>query len=202
MNGVMPELIGFGWSTDRNSIVSGAIRYLTRLSVNPFGKQAEWSHMFLAFQFADGRSVIHEALMSDGWTQKDGLKLIAWKKKSPKRHLYTVRWLPIAPDYVQQIYLNSCSILGRRSYSVKQIAAFGLAESMIGRWLGLSLKAGPNEVICSEEAARQVYAVCPEWDLRESHEASFDGLNPQRAYENFMRLIRRRYANNINGRSP
>jgi hypothetical protein len=113
-----------------------------------------------------------------------------------------VRWLPIDPDQVQRIYLNSVSGLGRKSYSVKQIAAFGIAESLLGRWLGLSLKAGPDEVICSEEAARLVYDVCPEWDLRATSESSFDGLNPQRAYENFLALMRRRYVDAIDGRCP
>lgn len=196
----LPKLIAFGWSTDRTSFISGSIRYLTRPGVNPFGRQAEWSHMFLAFQFNDGRSVIHEALMSEGWKQQDGAKLTEWKKKNPRKHFYTVRWLPIGPDRVQEIYLNSCDILGRKSYSMKQIAAFGLAESLFGRWMGLSLKAGPDEVICSEEASRQVWRVCPEWDLRSSPEASFDGLSPQRAYDNFMKLMRKRYADDTDRR--
>lgn len=200
MNERIPIMIGFGWSRDETSVVSRAIRYLTRKSVNPFGKRADWSHMFLAYQFEDGRMVIHEALMSEGWTQKEGTKLAEWKKKSPSKHFYTIRWLPIYPDDVEQIYLNSVSGLGRMSYSVKQIAAFGIAESLLGRWLGLSLKAGPNEVICSEEAARLVYGVCPEWDLRATSESSFDGLNPQRAYENFLALMRRRYVDAIDGR--
>jgi hypothetical protein len=177
-----PVLLGLGWSADHTAAFSAGIRYLTRPGLNPFGPWADWSHMFLVFKHADDRTVIHEALMSEGWRQKDGRKLVQWAKRDPKNHRYTVKWLPVDEEHVALVYQASCAWLGAKSYARRQILAFAIAESMLGRWLGLSVYQGPNEVICSEGACRLVGSFCPQWDLRRYPDQSWDSLSPQAAY--------------------
>lgn len=186
-----PVLVAFGWSADRTSPLSNAIRFMTRQGINPFRRWAEWSHMFLVFEFDDGSQVIHEALASEGWREKPAKKLIAWKKKDPERHLYAVHWLPIDPADIAVIYQASRAWLGAKSYAKKQLIAFAIAESILGRWLGLGIAPGPNEVICSEGAARLVGAIVPAWDLRTSPDQPWDSISPQGAYDRYIALTTR-----------
>lgn len=178
-----PILIAFGWSADHTMFMSQAIRYMSRTGMAPWAPWALWSHMFLIFKMSDGTDVIHEALLSEGWSAKDGAKLVSWQKKDPVKHVYAVRWLPIDVPAIELIYAASCAWIGTKSYAAKQIAAFAIAESVIGRWLGLSVTSGPDEVICSEGACRLVGEIAPEWDLRRTPDQSWDSVSPQAAWE-------------------
>ncbi len=142
----------------------------------------------MVFEFEDGSRLIHEALLSEGWSRKDYGKLNSWLMRNRRLHHAEVHWLPIAPEKVGAMYCLSCGWLGTRSYAVRQILAFALAASLIGRWLGLSIRSGPNEIICSEGAGR-VLAIDPDWDLRECQEQSFDCVSPQSAYDTAMRKL-------------
>lgn len=177
-----PVLIAFGWSADHTKFLSQAIRYLTRPKLSPLAKWALWSHMFIIFKMSDGSEVIHEALLSEGWCEKPN-KLTMWKKKDPKNHVCAVRWLPIDVPAIEMIYQSSCAWIGTKSYATKQIVAFALAESLLGRWLGLSVESGVDEVICSEGACRLVGEIAPEWDLRKAPDQSWDSVSPQAAYD-------------------
>jgi len=181
-------LVAFGWSADHTSPISQAILFMTRRGINPLARWAQWSHMFLVFEFDDGSRVIHEALMSDGWREKPSIKLVNWKKKDPMRHLYTVKWLPIDQKNITLIYQASCAWLGAKSYARRQLLAFAIAESMLGRWLGLGIAPGPNEVICSEGACRLVGSICPAWDLRAYADQPWDSVTPQGAYDRYLKL--------------
>lgn len=181
--------VGFGWSRDEASPLSVAIRYLTRPQIAP-RPLADWSHMFLVFMFDDGSAVIHEALRSEGWRSKPLDKLGTWMAKDPQRRHATLRWLPLAPGQAEAVYKASQAWLGRKSYAMRQIAAFAVAESLLGRWLGLSVKSGPGRVICSEGACRLVGEVAPEWDLRETKDQSWDAVSPQSAWRRYNALRR------------
>lgn len=184
----MPCFIAAGWSRDELSGISTAIRYLTRPGWRPW-PFAQWSHMFLYFAFPDGSTVVHEALLSGGWTSKPGDRLDAWRKRDLIHHVAQVHWLPIDTPVIETIYRKSCGWLGTRSYAVKQIAAFAVAESMLGRWLGLSIRSGPEELICSEGACMLIGMAGPDWDLRQCPEQSWDSVSPQSAYNAAMRKL-------------
>lgn len=181
----MPIQVGFGWSRDETSPFSNAIRYLTRPGWAP-RPLAQWSHMFLMFHFPDGSMVIHEALVSEGWCAKPGSKLGFWLDRDPERHHAELYWLPLDAEVVEAIYAASVAWIGTRSYAVKQIAAFAIAESLLGRWLGLSVASGPDEVICSEGACRLVGELAPYYDLRRSPDQSWDSVSPQAAYDEYL----------------
>lgn len=183
-----PIQVAFGWSRDETAFMSNAIRYFSRPGFSPFGKWAQWSHMFLVFRFTDGTAVIHEALMSEGWSEKPATKLADWQARDPARHHAELQWLDLDDAAVLMIYTLSMHWLGTKSYAVKQIAAFAIAESLLGRWLGLSVQSGQDEVICSEGACRLVGEVAPQYDLRAEEYQSWDSVSPQAAYDAFMRL--------------
>lgn len=180
-------MIAFGWSADHTSGISNAIRYLTRPSLSPFGPWAKWSHMFLLFGFPDGSQVIHEALMSEGWKAKNGQKLVDWKKENPRKHLFAIRWLPIDSPDVERIYANSSAWIGTKSYAMRQLAAFGVEETILGRILGITIESHDDEVFCSEGACQLVGEICPQWDLRRSCAQQWDTISPQFAYDQFAR---------------
>lgn len=188
MSKPIPVLIAFGWSRDETSLLSNAIRYLTRPGLSPFGPWAKWSHMFLVFTMSDGSTVIHEALMSQGWCEKPAKKLSDWLQEDPEHHVAELHWLPIDAPVVEAIYAASCAWLGTKSYARRQLLAFALAESVLGRWLGLSIESGASEVICSEGAGRQVGELAPEWDLRRTPDQSWDSVSPQGAYEEYLKI--------------
>lgn len=182
-----PVKIAFGWSRSTDTVISNAIRYLTRPGWAPWGTWGSWSHMFLVFYFADGTAVIHEALMSEGWSCKPSQKLADWIARDPDRHVAEIHWLEkLDPELINLIYQCSSGWLGTRSYAYRQIVAFALAESLLGRWLGLSVYSGPDEVICSEGACRLVGELAPEYDLRASPDHPWDAVSPQAAYDRFM----------------
>jgi hypothetical protein len=177
-----PVQIGIGWSTDTRNAFGLGIRYFTRPRLNPFCL-AQWSHVFLVFFYEDATSTtIHEALMSDGWTAKPIAKLTAWINRSPDTHLAEIRWLPIAAPEVLAIHAKSVAWLGTKSYARRQIAAFMISNSMIGRWLNLSIGTGSEEVICSEGACQLIGETVPAWDIRTPGQ-SWDALSPQDAYD-------------------
>lgn len=182
-----PIKVAFGWSVNRLHPVSTAIRYFSRPGWPPW-PLARWSHMFLAFRSADGSTVIHEALLSQGWTEKPARKLTDWLEASPRAHQAEIHWLSIPESQVAEIYRRSREWLGTKSYAMRQIAAFALVGSYLGRYLGLSIKSGEEEVICSEGACQLVGEVAFEWDLRERLAQSWDSVSPQAAYDEFMRM--------------
>lgn len=184
---MMPIRIAAGWSRDDGMPISLGIRYLTRPGWRP--GMAQWSHQFVVFEFPDGTRVIHEALLSEGWSRKDYAKLDLWLAKDRRRHHAEVHWLPIAPEAVAAMYSRSCGWLGTRSYAVRQIVAFALAESLLGRWLGLSIRSGPEELICSEGACMLIGMAGPAWDLRECREQSWDSVSPQAAYNALIKRL-------------
>jgi hypothetical protein len=185
---MMPIAVAFGWSRDETTILSNLIRYLSRTSANPFSPCANWSHMFLVFSFPDGSAVIHEALMSEGWCAKPAQKLDAWLAKNPQHHHAELRWLAMDEGKASLIYSLSGNWIGTKSYAVKQLIAIGLAESILGRWLGLSVRSGPDEVICSEGACQLVGEVAPQYDLRQDEHQSWDSVSPESAYRKFLSL--------------
>lgn len=178
--------IGFGWSTSVWAPFCIGIRYFTRPMYRPW-VLAKWSHMFIVFRLSDESVVIHEALGSKGWQSNSIQKLNKWIAESPKTHKAEIYWLPVPADIVQSIFESSSKRLGRTSYAWRQIAAFAIANSMIGRWLGLALANRDKTVVCSEEAARQVGEKCPAWDLRDSPNSAWDSVSPQSAYDELMR---------------
>jgi hypothetical protein len=178
--------VGFGWSTSTWSPLSFGIRYFTRPRYRPW-PLAGWSHMFLVFQFDDGSVWMHEALGSGGWQAHSIRKLHKWADESPKYHRYQIHMLPLPCTTAAAIYSASAALLGKASYAYKQIFAFAAANSVIGRWLGLSVAAGPASVICSEGVCRLVGQACPEFDLRRTSDQSWDSVSPQSAYEEFER---------------
>jgi hypothetical protein len=182
-----PVLIAFGWSADHTKFISQAIRYMSRPKMAPWSRWALWSHMFIVFKMSDGSDVIHEALMSEGWCEKP-CNLSAWKHKDPRNHVFAVRWLPIDVPAIELIYKASLAWVGTKSYATKQIVAFALAESVLGRWLGLSVESGIGEVICSEGACRLVGEIAPEWDLRRVPDQSWDSVSPQAAYDMWRKV--------------
>lgn len=182
-----PILIAFGWSADHTKFMSQAIRYMSRPKMAPWAKWALWSHMFIVFKMSDGTEVIHEALLSEGWVEKP-CNLVAWKKKDPRNHVYAVRWLPIDTPQIEMIYAASRAWAGTKSYATRQIVAFAVAESVIGRWLGLSVYTGSDEVICSEGACRLVGEIAPKWDLRKTPDQSWDSVSPQAAYDMWRKV--------------
>jgi hypothetical protein len=190
MDNPLPIQIAFGWSRDESSGISNAIRYMTRPGLSPFGPWALWSHMFLVFRFADGGQVIHEALMSEGWQAKDGKKILDWKKADPRKHVFAIRWLPIDTPDIEQIYARSCSWVGTKSYAMRQLAAFGAEETIIGRLLNITITSADDEVFCSEGASQLVGEICPLWDLRRAPDQPWDSISPQAAYEEWVRMAR------------
>lgn len=180
-----PVKIAFGWSRSEEAFMSQAIRYLTRPGWK-LAPWAQWSHMFLVFYFEDGTAVIHEALLSEGWSCKPSQKLANWIATDPDRHVAEVHWLDIEPAKLGLIYHVSCAWLGTKSYAVKQIVALAVAESALGRWLGLCVYSGRDQVICSEGACCIVGEIEPRYDLRRSPDQPWDSVSPQAAYEVFM----------------
>lgn len=183
----MPIRIASFWTRDDTAPFSLGVRFLTRPGWQLW-TWAQWSHQGVMFEFPDGSTVIHEALLSDGWCSKGGARLAQWLSRSP-RHYAEVHWLPIAPETVAAIYQRSCGWLGTASYAWKQIIAFAVAESIVGRWLGLSLKSGPEELICSEGACILLGMAGDAWDLRECRDQSWDSVSPQAAYDAFLRKL-------------
>jgi hypothetical protein len=146
--------------------------------------------MFLVFGWDDGRVGIHEALGSQGWCSKPVTKLYKWRAQGPQTRFFEIHWLPLYPAAVERIWTESKSWLGVRSYSWRQIGAFALAKSLLGRALGLSVRSGPDEVICSEGACRIVGEIAVYWDLRETTDQSWDSVSPADAYEAYLRKVR------------
>lgn len=182
---MLPIGISLGWSRDDQNPASLAIRYLTRPGWR-FG-MSQWSHMFLVFHWTEGEARIHEALLSEGWASKPIGKLYHWIDRNPRNHHAALYPLEIDPATVAAIYKRSCGWLGTRSYSCKQIAAFALAESMIGRWLNLSIGTSETEIICSEGACQLVGEADPQWDLRRHKNQTWDSVSPQAAFDEFTR---------------
>jgi hypothetical protein len=145
--------------------------------------------MFLMFRFGDGRTVIHEALMSEGWCSKPGDKLDAWRRKDRRNHIAEVHWMPIPAPTVERIYRASCCWVGTKSYAVSQLLAFAAAESLVGRLLGLALGPDPDAIVCSEGAARLIGCFAPEWDLRSAQGEAWDNVTPQAAYDRCMEKL-------------
>jgi hypothetical protein len=146
--------------------------------------------MFLIFRFADGSAVIHEALMSEGWCAKPATKLSDWLAKDPENHVAELHWLPIEASQVEQIYMDSCMWIGTKSYARRQLLAFAIAESIVGRWLGLTLTSGSEEVICSEGACQLVGEIAAAWDLRQDRYQSWDSISPQAAYNALIKELK------------
>jgi hypothetical protein len=184
---MMPVRIAAGWSRDDTNPVSLAIRYLNRPGWAP-RPIAQWSHQFIVFEFADGSRVIHEALMDEGWCRKGYMKLDLWLAKSPKNHHAEVHWLPIKPEHIEEIYKKSCGWLGTKSYACRQIAALAVVESLVGRYLGLSVADNEQTLICSEGGGRLLIMAGPEWDPRKPGE-SCDRITPQSLYNHVMALL-------------
>lgn len=179
-----PVAVGTGFSAADDSLISLAIRYFTRPTWMPW-PIAKKSHQFLIFWFANGDSIVHEALGGSGWTQKRGDKLNIWVEKSPKKHRYTAFVLPFSEIECAMIWEKSLRWLGTKSYSIKQIGAFAVSNSLLGRWLGLSVRPGPDDVICSEGACRIIAEVRPDLDARPSTDWPWDAVSPEMAYKYF-----------------
>lgn len=184
---VMPIRIAQGWSRDDGDAVSLGIRYFTRMGWMP-KPLAPWSHTFLVFEFADGTRLIHEALLSEGWSRKDYAKLVTWLAKNPSRHHAEVHWLPIPPEVVAEMYRKSCGWLGIRSYAWKQIVSLMRTNCVLGRLKRWAIRSDSLELICSEGTSR-ILAMADGWDLRKSPEDSFDGVSPQDTYIGTMRKL-------------
>ncbi len=156
--------------------LSLAIRYCNRRDLSNW---AQVSHQGLCFEFSDGTRERHEALASEGWCIKpwDTLDAFAHRWKS----VVYVKWFSdIKTAKSDAIYQASMEWVGKKtSYSVVQIFGFAIAESFLGRILGLSLKDDPSRVICSEGACRLISGCAPEWDLRTNKNDTFDAVSPQ-----------------------
>jgi hypothetical protein len=148
--------------------------------------------MFLVFRFGNGSAVIHEALASQGWCAKPAQKLTAWYKRDPRNHKVELCYLPVDADTVERIYKASTLWIGTKSYAIRQLASLATAKSLLGRYLGLALQPGPNEIVCSEGAARIIGCQDPEWDLRDDPEDAWDNVTPESAYNRYLEKIRER----------
>jgi len=173
---------GVFWTGGARDIFSMGIRYFTRPGLSPF-RWAEATHMGLRFQLFGGTSErIHEALASEGYCEKDGLKLVHFVLKSPRHVCYTF-WLPVPCGVAQDLYDESKALLGKPSYARDQIYAFILMRLWLTRWLPLTLKDDPSRVICSEIATRLVHETCDRWyDFRKPG-VTYDGTAPQDAFD-------------------
>lgn len=169
--------------------VSVGIRYLTRPANNPFSHWALWSHMFLVFEFSTGRRVIHEALLSEGWTQKDFEKLTVWQEGGKGRKAELLP-LPIPAPAVETIYLRSLSWIGqKKSYATRQIIDLAKRYSVLGRFLlrRFILMPIPDTVDCSEGACQLIGEGWPLMDLRDWCGEPWDNITPQMAWERLKR---------------
>jgi hypothetical protein len=184
----IPIAIYFGWSADRRSFIGNAIRYFSRTAFSPF-KLAKWNHMFLMFEFSDKSREIHEALMSEGWQKKDYTRLVDWFRENPDHHRFVVKRLWIHPDTILRIYAESTSWIGTRSYAMRQVIAFGGANTVLGRLLGIDLPAGDDRVYCSEGACELVGEKDPAYDLRTPKFNRWDRISPQAAWETFTEKV-------------
>ncbi len=193
---IAPVGVGFGWSGCDDAVFSVGIRYMSRpgWAVRPF---ARYSHMFLVFAFADEeRNVIHEALGSSGWTEKPVWKVSEWINKDPGRRWAKLEWLDVPEATVADIYRESCSWIGTRSYSWGQIAVLALTHATIGRVLAPVLPwtrridVGEKQVMCAEGAGQLVGKHCPRLDLREPGE-SWAMLSPQDWADRYEKDVRR-----------
>lgn len=193
---IAPVGVGFGWSGCDDALFSVGIRYMSRpgWAVRPL---ARYSHMFLVFAFADEeRNVIHEALGSSGWTEKPVWKVSEWINKDPGRRWAKLEWLDVPEATVADIYRESCSWIGTRSYSWGQIAVLALTHATIGRVLepvlpwARRIDVGEKQVMCAEGAGQLVGKHCPGLDLREPGE-SWAMLSPQDWADRYEKDVRR-----------
>ena len=178
----LPIQVGWGWDRDESKFFSNAIRYVSRPGIMPRAL-AEWSHMFLVFRFADGTGEIHEALTKTGWSKKPAVEFAEWLAADPVHRHGEIQWLPIDAPVVEQIYIESLSWVGHRAYDFRQIAAFAIADSVLGRVCGWHVGSGTDGVFCSEGACQIVGERAPEWDLRRYPDYRWDTITPQAAYD-------------------
>ena len=199
MNGHIPNAVGWGWSADDLSPLSLAIRYFTRpdWSLRPL---ARWSHMFMVYAFDDQASnCVHEALGSRGWTSSPVRHLAEWHATDPGNCPLAIEWLTLTPETISAIWTESCDWIGTESYAYRQLAFFGLAETIPGRAL-CAIAPGvferdvdDNEVICSEGCCRIVGERVPYLDLRKAGEP-WAMISPQAAWNRYQDLLVRRRA--------
>ncbi len=180
--------VAYGWSTSDHKLMSRMIRYFTRPEKWNFRSRAEWSHMFLVFRMENGDYVIHEALGSRGWCETPAIEFCRWLNRDKVHHRSSIHWLGLTSEEAENCYLVSKSFLGMVSYAWKQIFFFALANSLLGRSVGLVhwLRSRPG-VICSEMASRIVALNAPRWDLRDNPQQTFDYLSPQNAWVNYQK---------------
>jgi hypothetical protein len=191
-----PLRVGFGWSGCDDALFSVGIRYMSRpgWAVRPLAK---YSHMFLVFTFADPElNVIHEALGSSGWTGKPARKLDEWIRIGSMHRWAHIEWLEVPEDTVADIYGESCSWIGTRSYSWGQIAVLAVTHTAMGRALqpvvpwAQRIDVGEKQVMCAEGAGQLVGKHCPGLDLREPGE-SWAMLSPQDWADRYEKGVRR-----------
>lgn len=179
-----PIQVAYGWERDETKFMSNSIRYLTRPGWSP-KPMAQWSHMFLVFRFEDGTAEIHEALTRTGWSKKPAVEFTEWLAADPVHRHGEIHWLPIDSPIVEQIYTESLSWVGNRGYDFRQIAAFAIADSVLGRVFGFHVGSGSDGVFCSEGACQIVGEFSPRWDLRQYPDERWDTIVPQAAYNSF-----------------
>ena len=175
---IKAEAVGWGFNRIDWNVYSVGIRYFSRAQFLPY-PIAEWSHMYLIFRLNDGRIVIHEALLSDGWTEKPLEKLLLWRQKS-RRNVSRAHWLPINPFVANLIFSRSSKWVGdRKSYAFAQILAMAAANTFLGRLLKRQIKSDDRKVTCSEGAAMLTCDESPFFDPRPNFSFSWDGVTPQ-----------------------
>ena len=174
---------------------SRGIRYFTRPGLMPL-PLARVSHVGLRFEGLFGNpgeqsleSIVHEALYDSGWVARPWSKLVDFAARDP-RNLVVFDWLDIPSDQAQRIYLSSLDWIGeKRSYGRGQIMGFLVAQSLLGRTLGLSLKNDQAKVICSEGVACHVcLGTDGRFDYRQTQHESFDAVSPESALQRHLQL--------------
>ena len=191
----VPDRIGFGFSRAEDKAFSTAIRYMTRPTWKPL-PLAHWSHMFNVYYFRNGvEARIHEALITEhGWCEKPISKLLTWENKDREKHIAEIIPLPIPAPVVADIWKESCSWIGVRTYAILQLGVFGASNLLVGRALCrafphlFSKDVGENQTVCSEGSCQIVGEKYPMFDLRRHGEKWID-MSPESAYQRVKEVL-------------
>lgn len=163
------------------------IRWFTRPGLLPL-PLAQANHMGLWFRFEDGSRVIHEA-RAGGYTERPFRNLLDWYERGGFVQLDELSHWPeqrLALLYsISGDWVGSC-----KGYGFGECAVHAATNLLALRALGLSepirrglfrLWGGSGRVMCSEAAARLLWAR-DEWlDLRDRPGTAFDAVTPEGA---------------------